>query len=374
MRIGASNRESAMADPFFRIEMLPATYGDCLWVEYGVGEDTHRLLIDGGPVDTFDIAKRIQRMPQGDRAFELIVLTHVDADHIEGLVRLLAEQPLPFVVNQVWFNGWRQMRRSHGRLGALEGDFLSALLVRRTPRAWKVDAEPWVVLKDGPLPCFLLGGGMKLTLLSPTPAKLQRMAKAWAAAIDNKGFSAGDLDKAWQRLAQKKKFLPREGLLGAAPNLDTLLKKQFVKDQAVPNGSSIAFLAEFGKKSALFLSDAHPDVVAASVRRLCRERKVARLEVGAVKVSHHGSKGNTSEALLKLINSPKWLISTSGDKFKHPHRACIARIIKISNPREICFNYRSPYTRRWLANAAQQEFGYQAVVRPKKELTLPINL
>jgi beta-lactamase superfamily II metal-dependent hydrolase len=73
----------------------------------------------------------------------------------------------------------------------------------------------------------------------------------------------------------------------AAPNLDTLLKKQFVKDQTVPNGSSIAFLAEFGGKSALFLADAHPDVVAASVKRLCKERHITRLEVGAVKVSHH---------------------------------------------------------------------------------------
>jgi hypothetical protein len=364
-----------MAHPFFRIEMLPATYGDCLWVEYGSGEDTYRMLIDGGPVSTFEsIAKRIEMMPQGDRVFELIVLTHVDADHIEGLVRLFAEQPLPFVVRQVWFNGWRQMRASPGLLGAMEGDFLSALLVRRVPSAWKADAKPWVVLKDGPLPYLTLPGGMTLTLLSPTAAKLQRMARVWQAAIGKKGINPGDLEAAWQALAKKKKFLPKKGLLGATSELDKLLKKQFLTDQAVPNGSSIGFLAEFGKKSALFLADTHPNVVAASIKRLCTERGIRSLQVDAVKVSHHGSKHNTSDALLRIIDSPRWLISTNGDKFKHPDKTCIARILKIAQPKTIYFNYESPYTKPWLAKVAQQKFEYRAVVRSGKDLTLEVVL
>jgi hypothetical protein len=366
----------AGAKPFFHIEMLPATYGDCLWVEYGAGKGPHRLLIDGGPFGTFEsIANRIRRMPQGDRVFELIVLTHVDADHLEGLVRLFADQPLPFAVDQVWFNGWRQMKKSHGLLGALEGDFLSALLARRAPHAWKVDAKPWVVLKDGSLPCVPLSGGMKLTLLSPTPAKLQRMAKAWEAAVEKEGMSPGDLEAAWQKLVKKKKFVPRKGLLGTDPDLDELLKKQFVMDQAVANGSSIAFLAEFERKSALFLGDAHPDVVVASVKRLCQERKIAtRLRVDAVKVSHHGSKANTSDALLKLIESPRWLISTNGDKFKHPDKACVARILKIAQPERLYFNYASRYTQLWLAEATRKKYRYEAIVRPEGDLTLEVRL
>jgi hypothetical protein len=361
--------------PFLHVEMLPATFGDCIWVEYGAGEDAHRLLIDGGPIGTYDsIATRIKQMPPGDHAFELIVLTHVDADHIEGLVRLFSDRPLPFSVETVWFNGWRQIKKSHGLLGGLEGDFLSALLVRRAGDAWKPGGEPLVVLKDGPLPETTLPGEMVLTLLSPTPAKLQLMAKAWKASVAKEGIRPGDLDAAWQALAAKKKFLPRRGLLGTTPNLDALLKKQFIKDQAVPNGTSIGFLAEFAGKSALFLADTHPDVVAASIKRLCAERGIERLKVDVVKVSHHGSKGNTSDALLRLIDSPRWLISTNGYKFKHPHRACIARIIKIAKPKTFYFNYESRYTKPWLATAAQKKYGYKAVVRSDKDLTLKIEL
>jgi hypothetical protein len=34
----------------FRITMLPALHGDCLWIEYGEEGDTHHVLIDGGPL------------------------------------------------------------------------------------------------------------------------------------------------------------------------------------------------------------------------------------------------------------------------------------------------------------------------------------
>jgi hypothetical protein len=107
---------------------------------------------------------------------------------------------------------------------------------------------------------------------------------------------------------------------------------------------------------------------------LCAERGISRLPVGAVKVSHHGSKGNTSSALLKLIDSPRWLISTNGDKYEHPDQECVARIVKIAHPRKMYFNYSSAFTEPWFADAAQRKFGYQAVVRPDRDPTLEIDL
>lgn len=364
-----------MSMPFFRVEMLPARLGDCLWIEYGRGDDVRRILVDGGPVSTFvSIQKRLAQMPMGDHAFELIVLSHVDADHIEGLVRLFAENPLPFVVNKVWFNGWRQMNPASRLLGALQGEFLSALLADRVPRSWDSKSKPWVVPEQGKLPSFSLAGGMKLTLLSPSPARLDKMAKAWKSAIEKEGLSPGNLKAAWKALAQRKKFLPREGLLGAAPDLDALLKKQFLKDDAIPNGSSIAFLAEYESKSILLLADAHPDLVAQSMQRLCKERGVGRLPVSAVKVAHHGSKHNTSEALLKSIDSPWYLVSTNGDQFRHPDKECIARILRVGKPSRLYFNYQTKYTKPWLSDAAQRKYRYKAITRAASDLTLQVDL
>lgn len=84
-----------MAAPFLSVELLPARHGNCIWIEY-VRDDVYRILIDGGPVDTFErIQKRLAKTPAGDQAFELILLSHLDADHVEGLVRLFAEAPYP---------------------------------------------------------------------------------------------------------------------------------------------------------------------------------------------------------------------------------------------------------------------------------------
>jgi hypothetical protein len=313
-------------------------------------------------------------MPSDDRAFELVVLTHVDADHVEGLVRLFADSPLTFNVAEVWFNGWRQMKKSHGLLGAVQGEFLSALLVNRTPRAWKADAPPWVVTSKGVLPSYLLPGGMNLTLLSPTVNTLQKMAQAWEPVVKKAGIPPGDLAAAWKALAATKKFLPKKGLLGAAPDLDSLLEKQFLKDDAVPNGSSIAFLAEYGGKSALLLGDAHPEVVTSAIRRVCKDRGLQRLSVDVVKVAHHGSKHNTSKELLDVLESPSYLISTNGDQFKHPDKECLARIIEFGKPRQIYFNYDTKYTRPWLSKAAQTKYHYTAIVRDKAALSLHLAL
>src|SRR5512143_1622055 len=98
-----------MPGQFMRVEMLPALHGDCLLVEYGDARRTRRVLIDGGPIGAYAaLEDRLDGLPGGDRRFELIVLSHVDTDHIDGVVRLFANPPpWKFVVGDVWFNGWR---------------------------------------------------------------------------------------------------------------------------------------------------------------------------------------------------------------------------------------------------------------------------
>ena len=71
------------------LEMLPAAHGDCLWIEYGDGKQTRRILIDGGPAHTYPALRaRMLHLPPESRRFELLVLTHIVGDHIEGILRL----------------------------------------------------------------------------------------------------------------------------------------------------------------------------------------------------------------------------------------------------------------------------------------------
>jgi len=106
--------------------MLPAAQGDSLWIEYGQAAHPYRVLIDGGTAATYDwLRTRIRSLPSNQRRFELLVVTHVDADHIEGAVRLLNDPALDLEFGDIWFNGWDQLS---DMLGPLQGEFLSALI------------------------------------------------------------------------------------------------------------------------------------------------------------------------------------------------------------------------------------------------------
>src|SRR5262245_38456169 len=370
-----------MSADFLRIEMGKALHGDCLFVEWGGANGKHRMLIDGGPIGAYDaLATRIEAFGADERQFELIVLSHVDTDHVEGLVRLFAEPATqwPFQVKDVWFNGWRHMDEED-ILGGRQGEFFSALLQHRLPPgAWNgAFAGAVVVPSSGPLPVVSLAGGMKLTLLSPTRPKLDKMREAWRKDLKATGIKPGDIDAAWQELRTQKKYLPDEGLLSSSDSsIATILKRQFKADQAAANGASIAFLAEQAAGSCLFLADAHPDTVRSSLKRLLEERGVKRLSVDAVKVAHHGSKNNTDEELVSLIDSPRFLLSTSGAQFKHPDEEAIARVIDGAGgrPLTLYFNYLSEFNEKWNAKALQEKHNYSAVYSDEGDGPLVITI
>jgi beta-lactamase superfamily II metal-dependent hydrolase len=345
-----------MSDPFFRIEMLPAKQGDALWIEYGEGGITRRILIDGGPIAAYEaVEARINRMDEGDRRVELVVISHVDTDHIEGIIRLLAPKRTewPIVPIQIWFNGWRHLDESE-MLGGLEGDFLSALISRRALDEWNQAFEQKAVVADpDKLRAVPLEDGMKLTVLSPFPDKLKAMASVWEEDVEPHGFEPGDLDEAWEHLAETSKYHVAEGMLGGDDEFGATLAKQLKPDQSTANGTSIAFLAEFEGKSCLFLADAHADVICESLKKLV-PHGAERLKVDAVKVSHHGSRYNISPELVSLIDAKHFLISTdSSKKQNHPNKEAIDAILEWSVQKPtLWFNYKTKKTALW-ANTAE---------------------
>lgn len=361
---------------FLQIEMLRAAHGDGLWIEYGSDTRTRRILIDGGPIGAYEaLDAKINALEPGSNGFEAVILTHVDTDHVDGLVRLFAHKKSAwkFTTKDVWFNGWKHLIDDN--LGGNQGEFFSALIVDRLGETkWNkaFHGERIVVPDDGELPSVKLADNFVVTLLSPTPAKLAKMKKAWEK--DVKSFKPGDLEAAWDALAKQKKYLPDKTLLGSTPELDRELEKQAKPDNAAANGSSIAFLAEFGGMSALFLGDAHPDAVSQSIERLLEQRGESRLVVDAVKVAHHGSKANIDDRFLSLIESPNFLISTNGAQFEHPDREAIERIIarSVVQPPTLWFNYRSAFNEMWDDDARRAELGYETVYNDEEDGPLVI--
>jgi len=356
MQTGRSMLREVEVYQMFRIELLPALHGDCILIQYGSDAAPRRILIDGGPIGAYEaLTARVNKLPIKWRRFGLLVITHIDADHIEGVVRLLAERTKDFYFDDVWFNGWRHLDDSRGILGAVSGEFLSALIKKTVGTERWNKAEPFkkgtIKAGDEHLPTVSLEDGMQLTVLSPTDEKLSMLRKTWEKDVKKKGFDPGDLDAALALLSQTKRLVPK-GLLGASYQE---AGERFKIDSSVANASSIALLAEFEGKRCLFLADAHPDVVTASLRKLLASGD-QKFRVDAVKLSHHGSSANTTPELLDLIDCKRFLVSTNGDVFGHPDASAIDMILRRAGPGvTLLFNYASNTTQAWADTARQRE-------------------
>lgn len=314
----------------FRIEMLPAAHGDCLWIEYGTRRKLHRILIDGGTAPTYDhLRARISRLPEGRRRFDLLIVTHVDADHIEGTLVMMQDPTLGLEFDDVWFNGWKHLPSD--LLGPAQGEMLSAILEKRRPWGRKL---PWNRLFDDgpvqvaddptqPLPTRQLEGGMKLTLLAPTRHELARLAPYWRDEVRAAEFEPGDREQALELLDRSTR-LRRRDVLGQAFDVEGAAAKPFRSDTTRANGSSIVVLAEFAGAKALLAGDAHAGVLLKTIPRLLAARPNIALD--AFKLPHHGSKKNVSLPLVQSIPAYRYLFSTNGAQFKHPipkpYRAC----------------------------------------------------
>ncbi|QEV49467.1 MBL fold metallo-hydrolase [Streptomyces vinaceus] len=102
-------------DTAIRIEVLPARLGDCLLVECARGSGPPwRMLVDGGPPSTWPrLEKRLSRLEPDERHIDVAVVTHIDSDHIGGMLPFLRSEYAEGV-GDYWFNGPRTCPQSAG--------------------------------------------------------------------------------------------------------------------------------------------------------------------------------------------------------------------------------------------------------------------
>jgi beta-lactamase superfamily II metal-dependent hydrolase len=365
----------------FTIEMLPAYLGDSLWIEYGDPDKPHRILIDGGLVGTADSVKaKIDAVAdrEGTCRLDLLVVTHIDGDHIEGMVKLLGLANLRLDVADVWFNGRKHMPDPGGGdeeefLGARQAEFMS-LLIEHRGFPWN-DAVEGRTLYVPPaskaeLPKLALPGGMDITLLSPRYQELLGLAKNWEKELAKAGLDKATEDELVQALLKDRRLSPEddEEFLGAKTmDVPTLIASQTVGDHSDANGASIAFVAGYEGASCLLTGDAWAPVLTEGADRLASETGDPRLALTALKVPHHGSKNNLDEDLLERIDTHRFLISSDGSRFGHPDREAIARILGgrgrpdpgADQTIDLYFNYRSKFNSVWDDPGLQQRWNYR---------------
>jgi hypothetical protein len=340
------------------VEILPAAFGDSILIEYGKPGATRRILIDAGLKKTFsDVLEPRLRELGIPVALELLVVTHIDRDHICGIVPLLKSQPPLVTATDIWFNGRRHLEPD--KLGVADGEVLGELLwKRRAQQGWNAafgasGMQAVYVPDSNPLPTRTLPGGAVLTLLSPYKTALEKLASAWDDELGK--WDVEPVDPTVPT--------PKDDILGKRPPLrsldadiiDELLEVKLEEDKTKPNGSSIAFLFEYDGKRILFGADAHPSQLVRSLDRYSTDR----VELDAFKLSHHGSMNNISKPLLDKIKCSRFLVSSDGSSYGHPNPETLAQIVAATTKsKTLCFNYSSDYTTVWNEDSTKSKHHY----------------
>ena len=363
------------------VTALPARQGDAIWIRWGAEDDPHQMLIDMG---TEEIGKRIrsdlEALPEASRKLDLLVVSHVDRDHIGGVLTCLAEaDPLPGLeIADVWFNGFTHL--SGGRvtadpslrpMGPAQGERLASWLRKQR---WNRSFDGGPVQRDpSEAPKTVkLHDGLQLTILGPTPKRLEEFIPTWKDEVEA-ALEKGTLTDVSPGLRPMGSSEPPE--LEEPGDLETLAETTNSADGSEANGSSIALLLEYKGRRVVLAGDAFSEDLVEGIEAVAGAD--GRLAVDLFKLPHHGSKKNTFRDLVESVDCGQWLISTDGTQFKHPDAVAIARLVTygtVQTP-ELCFNVPSTFNRWWDNDEWKRLYGYAVCYgTPEDGLTLTFDL
>ena len=349
----------------FELELFPARDGDALVLTWGEITSPKRMLIDAGRESGWAAIKTaFKDLPEAQRTFELLVVSHIDADHIAGILKMLGDATRPITFKEVWFNAYHHLVQGDWEtFGPAQGEALSDLL-KEHPGIWNrhFNHKAVAIEQDTSLPRLTIEG-LELTLLSPTRAKLQALAPEWKAWLRAEGLDRGQTP-ASDPVAPM--IVPEDyEAFGPAPDVRALAASAQDEDDSLPNGSSIALSASYQNKRVLLAADAHPSVLAAALAKL----PIAERRFDLVKLSHHGSKNNLSRPMLDTLECERFAISTDGSRHHHPDPETIAQLLlsKESHKR-LYFNYCHEEAANWDKSELKHEFDYECVYASEAQM------
>ncbi len=355
-----------MTEEALVVELLPARQGDCILLHWWVdataetpGRRVH-VLIDGGPARAYtEIAERLARIPS--RRIDLLVLTHIDADHIEGAILLVNDADLALTIDEVWYNGYPQLA---AELAAPHGEILGALVASRGI-AWNAPfagRAARAAADDHALTEVTLAGDVRVTVLAPTTSGLTKLRDEWTRTCTEAGLTVGSVDDALRLLHAKRSLNPPSSYLsgGKGPDVVQLAQRRTGTDPSIPNQSSIVLLVERRGAAVLLAGDSTAGVLEPALRRLLAQRGIEHLALDAFKLPHHGSANNITSSLVMLAPARRYLFSTNGAYFHHPDDSAVATVIAYGPADcELVFNYRTPRTSQWADEALRRAHDFR---------------
>jgi hypothetical protein len=319
----------------FSLDIRRAKKGDCLLLHFGTQDQPGLAMIDGGPGGVYgphlkprllEIKKARGLAGNQPLPVDLLMVSHVDDDHIRGILDLTREMresphaPLLRVVS-FWHNSFDDLIGNDASelSGNVAAQFGAASLAGGLPADATLDSdEPEHVVID------------TLKVLASIEQGHRLRGDAEALGFPRNPEFGGKLIAAARKAVKIGGSLTFTVAGPMTPELKALQKKhaEFLKkhkgktpkaalaayvDKSVPNLSSIVVLAKAGGKSMLLTGDARGDKILKGLELTGVLKPGKTMKVDLLKVPHHGSANNLETDFFERILADHYVFSGDGE-------------------------------------------------------------
>lgn len=306
----------------FKLRVIQALHGDCLILEYGSHTDRNYMLIDGGPSSVYEnhLKGELTGIRELGGKLDLAILSHIDDDHINGLLDLLHEliqqrregEQETIAIGGLWHNSFgqtlgetverglaRQMEASWIKRGSMPLVDIQARSIKQghdlTASARGLRIPVNVEFRDTPdrLVCLenldkpIQLANLKIRVVGPTHGTLKSLQVEW------------------------EKWLAKQKKAAELPAAEAEIVSRDL-DKSVPNLSSIMLLVEGEDKTVLLTGDGRGDHLLEGLQQAKILKEDGTIHVNVFKLPHHGSARNVTPELFEHVTADMYVICADG--------------------------------------------------------------
>ena len=347
-----------------KLDVFQAGKGDCLLI---TAKDGTRVLVDGGMRADYrkHVAPALARLRKTDHALDLVYVSHIDRDHISGVLQLMddlvawrvfdyqhgvgnsdypePDVPRPPEIRDLWHNAFSEL------VSANKGEIEKTLAARASLLATADDQEARsLALEQRELATSIaegielsrraspeqlgipvnrqfqkkLGlvrkdaepiqvGALTITVIGPFPRDLRKLRDDWNDWLRESKAQHDRLRERMERDARRLEATDFDRLRGA---LTLAAGELGVRTNVTPpNLASLMLLVEERERTVLLTGDGHWEDILAGLKNAGRLDAEDRLHVDVLKIQHHGSEHNLTAEFAKQVTADRYLFCANGE-------------------------------------------------------------